>query len=320
MRAVVCRTFGSAELGDVDRPEPGGEDVLVRVRAASMNRVDWYGVVGRPYVGRVSMGLRKPRSVGVGVDFSGVVEAVGGGITRFKPGDEVFGMRNGAFAEYVLVPEDGGMAPKPASVTFEQAACVPVAGLTSLQGLRDHGKLRPGQHVLINGASGSVGTFAVQIAKALGGEVTAVCSTPNVDVAPSLGADHVIDYTREDFTRSGRRYDLVLDVAGSRSWRACKRVLNPEATFVIVGGPKTNRLLGPLSHVIKVYVAAVRASQKVVFFVAKRSREDLLFLGELLETGKLIPVIERRYELSETAEALRYMGEGHAQAKVVITV
>jgi NADPH:quinone reductase-like Zn-dependent oxidoreductase len=271
------------------------------------------------YIARTQLGLLKPKNTRLGVDFAGVVEAVGGNVKRFRPGDEVFGGRNGAFAEYVCVREDRAMVLKPANVTFEQAAAVPVAALTALQGLRDKGQIQPGQQVLINGASGGVGTFAVQIAKSFGAEVTGVCSTRNVDMVRSLGADHVVDYTQEDFTRSERRYDLLLDIAGSRSWSECKRVLNPKAIFVIVGGPKTNRWIGPLSHVVKVRLASLRASQKVIFFVAKLNKEDLVVLQELLEAGKVTPVIDRRYELSELPEAMRYLGAGHAQGKVVIT-
>ncbi|MBA3382409.1 MAG: NAD(P)-dependent alcohol dehydrogenase, partial [Actinobacteria bacterium] len=221
---------------------------------------------------------------------------------------------------YVCAREDRAIVPKPANVTFEEAAAVPVAALTALQGLRDKGQLQPGQKVLVNGASGGVGTFAIQIAKALGAEVTAVCSTPNVDIARSLGADQVIDYKHEDFTRREERYDLLLDIAGSRSWSECKRVLTRQATFVIVGGPKSNRLLGPLGHLVKVRMAAVRSSRKVVFFIAKFNKPDMLVLQELLESGKVTSVIDRRYELSEIADAFRYLGEGHAHGKVVITV
>ena len=322
MRAIVHNTYGSPdvlELQEIDKPDPTDDEVLVRVRAASVNPADWYGVTGTPYVGRVLMGLRKPKSSSVRIDFAGTVEAVGRDVTEFRPGDEVFG-RSGAFAEYVCVRADGALALKPANLTFEQAAAVPVAALTALQGLRDKGQLQPGQKVLINGASGGVGTFAVQIAKALGAEVTGVCSTRNVDLARSLGADHVIDYTHEDFTRSDRRYDLMLDIAGSRSWSACRRVLNPQATLVIVGAPKGNPLLGPLGHIVKVRLAAVRSSRKVVFFVAKLNQADMVVLRELLEAGKVTPVIDRRYELSEIADALRYLGEGHAQGKIVLAV
>ena len=320
MKAIVHNTYGSPdvlELQEIDKPDPADDEVLVRVRAASVNPADWYGITGRPYVARPMMGLRKPKSSSVRTDFAGTVEAVGSDVTEFRPGDEVFG-RSGAFAEYVCVGE--AVAPKPANLTFEEAASVPVAALTALQGLRDKGQLQPGQKVLINGASGGVGTFAVQIAKALGAEVTGVCSTRNVDLVRSLGADHVIDYTEEDFTRGDRRYDLLLDVAGSRSWRACKRVLNPQATLVMIGAPKATRLLGPLGHIVKVRLAAVRSSRTVVFFVAKLSKADLDVLRELLEAGKVTPVIDRRYELSDIADAFRYLGQGHAQGKIVITV
>jgi NADPH:quinone reductase-like Zn-dependent oxidoreductase len=292
----------------------------VRVRAVSVNPADWYGMTGTPYVARTQFGLLKPKSTRLGTDFAGTVEAVGRDVTQFRPGDEVFGGRDGAFAEYVCVRAERGVVPKPANVTFEQAAAVPVAALTALQGLRDRGQLQPGHRVLVNGASGGVGTFAVQIAKALGAEVTGVCSTRNVELVRSLGADHVIDYTRADFTQSDQRYDLLFDVAGSRSWSECRRVLTPGTTLVMVGAPKGNRLIGPLSHIVAVRLAALRSSQKVVFFVAQVNRADLLVLRELLEAGKVTPIIDRRYALSEIADALRYLGEGHAQGKVVITV
>jgi NADPH:quinone reductase-like Zn-dependent oxidoreductase len=322
MKAAVRDRFGSPdviELREIEKPVPAADEVLVRVRAASLNIADWYGMVGRPYVGRVAMGLLKPKSNRLGVDFAGLVEAVGKDVTKFRAGDEVFGGRDGAFAEYVCVREERVVVPKPATVTFEQAATVAIAGITALQGLRDKGRLQPGQKVLINGASGGVGTFAVQIAKALGGVVTAVCSTRNVDMVRSLGADHVIDYTREDFTRSDERYDLMLDIAGSRSWSECKRILNPQAALVLVGAPRGNRLIGPLSHVVKVRLASFRGSQKVVFFIAKLNKPDMEFLRELLEAGKVTPVIDRRYELSEIADAFRYIGEGHCRSKIVIT-
>jgi len=323
MRAIVRNTYGSPdvlELQEIDKPDVTDDEVLVRVRAASVNRADWYTLTGTPYVGRTQLGLLKPKSNRMGVDFAGTVEAVGRDVTQFRPGDEVFGGRSGAFAEYVCVREDRAVVPKPANVTFDEAAAVPVAAITALQGLRDKGQIQPGQKVLINGASGGVGTFAVQIAKAFGAEVTGVCSTRNVDLVRSIGADHVIDYTQEDFTRSDRRYDLMLDIAGSRSWSACRRVLNPQATLVIVGAPKGNRLIGPLSHIVKVRLAALRSSQKVVFFIAKFNKADMAVLRELLEAGKVTPVMDGRYELSEIADALRYMGEGHCRGKVVITV
>ena len=323
MIAAVRDRFGPpevVELREIDRPVPSDEELLVRVRAFSLNIADWYGVTGRPYVGRALTGLLKPKSNRLGVDFAGTVEAVGEDVTRFRPGDEVFGGRNGAFAEYVCVREDRAVVTKPANVTFDEAAAVPVAALTALQGLRDKGQLVPGQRVLVNGASGGVGTFAVQIAKVLGAEVTAVCSTANVETARSLGADHVVDYTREDFTRSARRYDLLFDVAGSRSWWDLRRVLQPRATVVVAGGPKTNRLVGPLGHVVNIRVSAVRSGRKVVFFIAKFNKPDLETLRELLEAGKIASVVDRRYELSEIADALRYLGEGHARGKIVIAV
>ena len=305
-------------LRETEKPAVPDDGVLVRVRAASVNPVDWYTVTGTPYLGRLLGGLRRPKDTRLRSDFAGTVEAVGGNVSQFRPGDEVFG--RGAFAEYVCVPEDGAVVPKPANLTFEQAAAVHLAALTALQGLRDKGRLEAGQKVLINGASGGVGTFAVQIAKALGGEVTGVCSTRNVEVARSLGADHVIDYTRGDFTLTGERYDLMLDIAGSRSWTECKRVLADQATLVLVGAPKGNRLLGPLGHIVGVRLAALRSSQKAVFFMTSLNKADVLVLHDLLETGQVTPVIDRTYELSQAAEALAYLGEGHARGKVVITM
>jgi NADPH:quinone reductase-like Zn-dependent oxidoreductase len=264
------------------------------------------------------MGLLKPRSQLLGGDFAGTAEAVGKDVTDIAPGDEVFGGRDGAFAEYVC--SRNGVARKPANLSFEEAAAVPVAALTALQGVRDKGRLEPGQKVLINGASGGVGTFAVQIAKALGADVTAVCSTRNVEQAESLGADRVVDYTREDFTRSGTRYDIVFDVAGSRSWSEVRRVLEPHGTLVMVGAPEGDRWLGPVSHLAKVRLASLRSDPKAVFFIAKFNKPDMDVLRELVESRKVKPAIERRYELSEIADALRYMGEGHAQGKLVVTV
>jgi NADPH:quinone reductase-like Zn-dependent oxidoreductase len=324
MKAAVRDRFGSpdevVEIREIETPTPGEDEVLVRVRAASLNLADWYEVNGRPYVGRVSMGLRKPKESRLGTDYAGTVEAVGKNVTQFRPGDEVFGARTGALAEYVSAREDRAIVPKPASVTFERAAAVPVAAITALQGLRDKGRLQPGQRVLINGASGGVGTFAVQIAKALGADVTAVCSTRNVEIAPSIGADHVVDYTREDFTQRDGRYDLLLDVAGSRSWSECKRVLTPEAALVLVGGPKTNRLLGPIGHMARLRVGGLLNRRKVVFFIAKLTKTDMELLRSYLEAGMIRSVIDRTYELSEVADAFRYLGEGHARGKIVLTV
>jgi NADPH:quinone reductase-like Zn-dependent oxidoreductase len=267
MQAIVQDRFGGPdvlELREVDQPEVGDDEVLVGVRAASVNPADWYAMAGFPFVARPQMGLRTPRAR-LGLDVAGEVVAVGERVTRFKAGDEVVGAGSGTLAEYSAVPEDALVA-KPANLSFEQAAAVPVAGLTALQGLRDKGGIRPGQRVLINGASGGVGTFAVQVAKAFGADVTGVCSPRNVELVASLGADQVIDYTRQDFTRTGRRYDLLLDVAGSRPWSACRRVLDPGATLVLVGAPKGSRLLGPLGHIVGIRLASLRASQTVRFF------------------------------------------------------
>jgi NADPH:quinone reductase-like Zn-dependent oxidoreductase len=320
MKALVRNAYGPPdvlEVADVEQPTPTEDEVLVRVRAASINPADAYAVQG-PLIARVGSGLRKPKSNRIGVDFAGTVEAVGANVSDFRPGDDVFGGKNGALAEYVCVGADRAIVPKPAAVTFEQAAAVGVAGLTALQGLRDKGRMRPGQRVLVNGASGGVGTFAVQIAKALGAEVTGVCSPRNVDQTRALGADHVVDYTREDFTRTDARYDLVVDIAGSRSWSELTRVLEPQGTLVLVGAPRSKGALGALGHIMRLRLAAIPGSRKAVFFIAKFNKPDLEVLRELLESGQVKPVVERRYELGEAADAFRYLGEGHAQGKLVV--
>lgn len=321
MKAIVRDRYGPPdvlELREIDKPDLTNDGVLVRVQAASVNRGDWYTLRGM-LIARPELGLRRPKSRLIGTDFAGTVEAVGADVTGFRPGDEVFGGATGSFAEYVCA-RARSVALKPADVTFEEAAAVPVAGLTALQGLRDKAQVQPGQTVLVNGASGGVGTFAVQIAKALGAEVTAVCSTRNVEQARSLGADHVVDYTREDFTQGDRRYDVMFDNAGSRSWSECKRVLEPHARVVLVGGQMGNRFFGPLGHVIATRLAAMRSGRKLVFFIAKFNSADMEVLRELLDSGQVKPAIDRRFDLSETADAFRYMGEGHAQGKVVVTV
>lgn len=314
MKAIVYYEYGSPdvlELRDIDQPTVEDDRVLVRVRAASVNPADWHMMTGTPIVARLSEGLFKPKRTVAGADLAGTVEAVGKDVTRFQPGDEVFGEGSKTFAEYASVPERL-LEHKPANVTFEEAGVVGIAGFTALQGLRDHGKIQSGQHVLINGASGGVGTFAVQIAKSFGAEVTAVCSTRNVDMVRSIGADHVIDYTTEDFTQSGP-YDLILDTVGTRPLSQCKQALSPEGIYVAVGAPKTMvPLMGRL--------LAMAFSKNTVWFVAKANQEDLVVLRELLESGAVKPVIDRRYRLSEAAEAMRYLGEGHAQGKTVITV
>ncbi len=333
MKAIVYREYGSAdvlELEDIEKPEVKDDEALIRVRAASVNPYDWHYMTGLPYVGRVQFGLRSPKVDGLGADLAGQVEAIGKDVTLFQPGDEVYGEVNGespghpmlelgSLAEYVSVAEDV-LAPKPANLTFAQAAAVPMAGMTALQGLRDHGCLRAGQTVLVNGASGGVGTFAVQIAKALGAEVTGVCSTRNVDLVRSIGADHVIDYTREDFTRSGQRYDLLFDLVGNHSLSECRRALNPSGVYLASFGQPEHRWLGPFAHLVKMAVLSRLVSQRLVSFTTKRTRAVLLDLKELIEAGKLTPVIDRTYSLSEAAEAMTYLEAGHARGKVVITV
>ena len=321
MRAIVHVRYGRPdllELRDVERPEIEDDQVLLRVRAASVNPVEWYGVTGF-LPARMGGGLRRPKSAAVGGDVAGRVEAVGKGVVDLGPGDEVFGTSGYSWAEYAVASPDK-LALKPANVSFEQAAAVPVAGLTALQALRDHGQVQPGEKVLINGASGGVGTFAVQLAKVFDADVTAVCSTRNVEQARSLGADRVVDYTREDFTAMDERHDLMLDVAGSRSFLACRRVLTSEATVVVIGGPLTYRGLGPLPHIVGTMLKSLGRSQKAKFFVAKINREDLGFLAELLEAGRMKSVIAKTYPLSEAPEALAHLGEGHAKAKIVIAI
>jgi NADPH:quinone reductase-like Zn-dependent oxidoreductase len=316
MRAALALEYGSLVVQDVEKPEPAAGEVLVRVRATSLNAVDWYGVNGRPYFARALMGVRKPKTTESGSDFAGVVEAVGGDVDGLAPGDEVYGAQAGSFAEYVLASK--AIAHKPVTLSFEEAAAVPLAGFTALQGLRDHGGLRSGQRVLVNGASGGVGTFAVQIAKSLGAEVHAVCSTRNVEQTRALGADRVFDYAGEDFTRSGVRYDVLFDNAGNRSWVAMCRVLAPTGTVVLVGGPR-KRLLGPLGHVVRITLAAKPGRRNATFFIAKPNGDDLAVLRDLIEAGQVKPVIEQRYELDQIDDAMRAMN-GHARAKRVVTV
>jgi NADPH:quinone reductase-like Zn-dependent oxidoreductase len=321
MKAMVYRDYGTADvlkLEEVEKPTPADNEVLLRVRAAAVNPAD-YHLMGGAYVMRLMTGLRRPKPTCPGIDLAGEVEAVGRGVTRFHPGDPVFGGAKGAFAEYACTSEDR-LAPKPANLTFEQAAAIPVVGLTALQGLRDKGRLQPGQKVLINGAAGGVGTFAVQIAKAFGADVTGVCSTKNVDLVRSLGADQVIDYTRDDYTRSAQRYDLLFDGVGNRALSACRRAMTAKGTFVAVGVRPGGRWVGPLPHLFGLLVSARFVGQRVVFFVAKVLRDDLMVLKELMERKKVTPVVDRRYPLTEAAEAIRYLREGHARGKVVITV
>lgn len=322
MLAAVRTRWGApddvVELARVPKPELADDQVLVRVRATSINRSDYYSIAAPMILLRPMMGgFFRPKSQLIGGDFAGVVEAVGRDVTDFAPGDEVFGSRTGAFAEYVAARM---LAHKPADVTFEEAAAVPGSALTALQALRDHGRLRPGQSVLVNGASGAVGTFAVQVAKALGaGTVTAVCSTRNVEQARELGADRVVDYTKDDFTKSGERYDVIVDIAGSKPWRRIRRLLEPNGRLVMVGAQAgRNPLIGPLGRVLGTWLSSRFAGPKAVFFIAKFSRPDMEVLRELLESGKVKPAIEHVYPFAEIAEALRAMGEGHAHAKLVV--
>jgi NADPH:quinone reductase-like Zn-dependent oxidoreductase len=320
MKAVLHPRYGpdGLEFRDVDKPVIEGHQMLVRVHASSVNPAEWYRVHG-PFFVRIGTGLRRPKSPTVGADLAGRVEAVGRDVKEFQPGDEVFGTSGGSWAEYAAAREPR-LVPKPANVSFEEAAAVPIAALTALQALRDHGQVQAGQRVLINGASGGVGTYAVQLAKSFGAEVTGVCSTRNVELVRSLGADDVVDYTQEDFTRRGERYDLMLDVAGSRSFSEFRRVLTAKATVVAVGAPMSNHGLGPLKHVVGTRLASLGRSQRVVNFVAKIEKEDLAFMSEQLAAGSVRSVIDRRYELSQVPEALRYLGTTHASGKVVITV
>ena len=322
MKAIVIEKYGSPDVlqfKEVERPTPKDNQVLVRVQAASANPLDWHLMRGEPFIARLmGTGLLKPKSSKVGADVAGRVEAVGKDVTQFKPGDEVFGTCNGSFAEYACAREDR-LALKPANVSFEEAAAIPVAATTALQGLRNKGQIQPGQKVLVNGASGGVGTFAVQIAKSYGTEVTGVCSTRNLDLVRKIGADHVVDYTREDFTRNEQqRYDLIFDAVGNRSVSDYKRALKPGGTCAVAGFSSMTRMfehsaLGPLMS---------KTGNKKVggMGMAKINQNDLVFLKQLVETQKVRPVIDRHYRLSETADAIRYLEAGHAQGKVVITV
>jgi len=324
MKAIVQKRYGSADvldLGEVDRPVPGANEVLVRVHAASVNAYDWHLMRGDPRIARLGLGFGGPKVRIRGRDFAGRVEAVGSGVTGLRVGDEVFGEADGAFAEYVCAA-DGMTERKPANLTFEQSAAMPLAANTALMGLRDGAGVRPGQHVLINGASGGVGPFAVQIAKAFGAEVTGVCSTRNLDLVRSVGADHVIDYTREDFTRAPRRYDVVFDLVGNRSLTACRRALTPTGALILSGGGVSHggSVIGPLGLIIRGRLLSPFVRHRVVVLSAKQTKENLTALRELAESTKVTPVIDRTYPLSEAAEAIRYLEMEHARAKVVISV
>ena len=319
MKAIVYHKYGSPnvlKLEEVEKPTPQDNEVLVKVHAASVNAADWHILRGKPFLVRLmGFGLLKPKHKILGSDIAGRVEAVGRNVKQFQPGDEVFGNMRGGFAEYICAREDA-LVLKPANLSFEEAAAVPIAAVTALQGLRDKGQIQPGQKVLINGASGGVGTFAVQIAKSFGAEVTGVCSTRNVDMVCSIGADQVIDYTREDFTHNGQRYDLILAANGYHWIADYKRALSPKGTYVMTGGSMAQLFQAML---LGLWIS-MTGSKKMGNLMAKLNQKDLVFMKDLLEAGKVVPVIERRYPLSQVAEALRYLEEGHAKGKVVITV
>jgi len=323
MKAIVQDTYGSPDvlnLREIDTPEVGDDEALVRVHAAGVDRGVWHLMTGMPYLIRLfGYGLRAPKNPVPGMDVAGVVEAVDENVARLRPGDEVFGVGEGTFAEYARAREDK-LAPKPANLTFEQSAAVAISGLTALQALRDHGRVEPGQKVLIVGASGGVGTFAVQIAKAFGAEATGVCGSAKAEMVRSIGADHVIDYTREDFAKGGRRYDVILDIGGNSSLARLRRALTPEGTLVLVGGEEGGRWLGVVARLLRALVMSPFVGQKLGTFVSSENHEDMIVLKELIESGKVTPVIDRTYSLSEVPEAIRYLEEGHARGKVVITL
>jgi NADPH:quinone reductase-like Zn-dependent oxidoreductase len=326
VKAIVRDTYGSPdvlELTDIDKPEPADDEVLLRVHAASVNPADWHILRGAPYIARIEFGLRKPKDRVLGCDVAGHIEAVGKKVTMLQPGEEVFGspfMHGlGAFAEWVCISEDL-LAPKPAALSFEQVAAVPLAALTALQGLRDQGRIAPGHKVLIIGASGGVGTFAVQIAKSFDAEVSGVCSTRNVEMVRALGADHVIDYTKEDFTQSGQKYHLVFQLAGTLSPSECRSALTSNGNLVLSSGESEGRWIGPVDRVIKGLVLSPFVSQKMASFTVKPNREDLQLLKQFIEDGTLTPEIDRTYPLAQVPEAIRYLEEGHARGKVVITL
>jgi len=320
MKAIVQDVYGSPDvmrLEEVALPPIGADGVLVRVRAAAVNPLDWHFMRGEPYLLRLISGLRKPKRRIQGVDVAGEVEAVGADVRQFKQGDAVYGAApGGAFAEYVAGKEHN-FVPKPEGLTFEQAAAIPIVGLTALQALRDKAQVRAGQHVLFNGAGGGVGTFAVQIARAFGAEVTGVCSTRNLELVTSLGADHVIDYTREDFTKMDRRYDVVLDAAGNHSLSELRRALKPDGVLVMVGGG-TGRWIEPIVGVLRAILTSLISRQRVIVFIAKERQSDLLTLTDLVQAGKLEPVVDRTYPLGDTPEAIRLIETGHARGKIVV--
>jgi len=322
MKAVVYYRYGSPDVmqvAEVDKPTVGAGGVLVRVRGAAANPYDWHFVRGEPRVMRLLFGLRAPKRNSTGVDCAGVVEAIGPAVTAFKPGDEVYGMCDGAFAEYLCAPETE-IALKPRTLGFDLAAAVPLAGMTALQGLRDSGQLQPGERVLIIGASGGVGTFAVQLAKVLGGHVTGVCSTKNVEMVRALGADETVDYTRQDFAASGQKYDLIFQLGGQHSPSHCRRALTKRGRLVLSSGDSTGKWIGPIDRLLQAAALSPFVSQKLVALDTKRRRADLETLAALIDGGKLKPVIDRTYALEDAAEAVRYVEQGHAKGKVLVRI
>ncbi len=324
MKAIVYCDYGLANLkvADIEKPVPTDEQVLVRVHAASINPYDWHFVEGTPYIMRAGVGLRKPKSTRLGVDFAGTVESVGKNVTQFKPGDEVFGGKTGALAQYICPRAAGSVALKPAGLSVEQAASLNIAGITALQAVRDKGKVEPGQKVLINGASGGVGTFAVQIAKSFGADVTGVCSTRNIELVQSLGADHVIDYTKDDFIKGAERYDVLIDNVGNRSLSECRSVLKPNGIYVLIGGGGANEqgFLGGLAKALNAVVYSKFVKQKMGMMMADSNQKDLALLADMVQSGKMKPVIDKTYQLADVPEAIRYLEAGHARGKVIITV
>jgi len=322
MKAIVQDRYGSADtlrLDDIDSPEPGAGEVLVRVRAAGVDRGVWHLMVGRPYVARPMFGIRRPRNRVPGMDLAGVVERVGAGVSGFAPGDEVFGIGTGTFAELAVAPSTK-LVPKPAGVSFEHAAATAISGLPALQAVRDVGDVQPGQSVLVIGAAGGVGSFAVQIAKGAGAEVTGVCSTAKMDLVRSIGADHVVDYTRDDTVARGERYDVVIDIAGNRTLRALRKVLTPKGTLVIVGGEEGGRWIGGIQRNLWAALWSPLIGQRLRAFISKERGEDIAVLAEMITAGPLVPVVERAYPLADAADAIRALDDGQVRGKVVVTI
>ncbi len=320
MKAFVHEKYGQPdvlEIREIPKPTPGDDEVLVKVRATTVNPAEWYSMVGMA-VARPSSGLLRPKDIRIGVDYAGVVEAVGSNVTDFKPGDEVYGGRNGAYAEYICVKKS--ITTKPRKLSFEQVASVPTAGITALQGLRDYAKLQPSQSILITGAAGGVGHFAVQMAKAMGAEVTAVCRTQNVDFVRSLGADHVIDYTKEDYTKTDRKYDVIYDLASTKSWRALRSILKPNGVHVMGGAPGAKKALGPIVQLLRLMIGSMFTKHKTKFYIAQFNRPDLATMRDMMEAGDFVPMLEKTYPFEQLPQAMAKLGEGHVRGKLAVTV